>query len=355
MALFVCLACAGAASAFSVTQAAITEPDTSLVPGEVVTSNVKILIPKGTIDESGSLKLGTDLIGQSWTVNVSKGKGGLVVTTLHPTSYNQYVVTGFDLSGYSTDVELDIYVMGKVATESAGHSISAIRLTESGTTGSGLKSYNSPEQRVYDTGLLKTKLDTLINEVTNIENALTYLDGSDVSAIKAKIDTVRAKYQAAVAAGTEQGVAAFGYYEAGDAALKEAKQLVAYSLLSIILSHTTQIDNNITLLYAKGWNTEGHTIFTANEDLKTRYASCLNVYQAGDPNIADLVTLRNDAVDLDEMAGKYVEESQNPFGNVGDTIGKIWPFIAIGAAVIVVGIIVFIIIRKRKNSWDELG
>ena len=47
----------------------------------------------------------------------------------------------------------------------------------------------------------------------------------------------------------------------------------------------------------------------------------------------------------------YIESSNNPLGG----LLNILPFILIGVGVVVVGVVVFLLIRRRRNSWDELG
>jgi len=351
IALVACLAFTGAASAFTISQEATSNPSGALVPGQDVTSNMRILYYNGDMGVGGRLILKTDLVGQSWTVDVIKG--GTVVTTLHPSYATGYEINGFDLSGYSTDIELAIRVEGTVSSESAGSTISAIMLSETGTSGSGLRSYTSPAQKVYDTGNLAGNLQTLIDGITSLDATINeyVAAGYDCSAAKANLETARSKYQAAVSAGTEQGITAFSNYEAGIAALDKAKQSLAYVSLSMILTYTSQIDDIITQLYSNGWNTEAKLIDTKNTKIKSSYDSCLKSYQAGNVNMVELNNLRVETIDVYNEASTYLEDSQNPLGGL---LG-ILPYILIGIGVIVVGVIVFFFIRRRRSSWDELG
>ncbi|HJJ35593.1 MAG TPA: hypothetical protein O0X27_00295 [Methanocorpusculum sp.] len=347
VALVATLAFAGVASAFTYNSADYSvTPTGSVTPGTKVTATMKVSYPEGS-PIPNQLNLDSQLVGVSWTV--VRNPGAANAMTFHPTYPYDYV-SNFDIYESSGSVSLEITASGTVSSESAGKDISPLTISESGGSGSV---YTAPTQFVYDTGTLASSLQALNSGIATIEAAIEeyVAAGYDCSQAKANLETARAKYQAAVNAGTANGVTAFSNYEAGMAALNKAKQSVAYVSLSVILNTYTQIDDIITQLYQNGWNTEAKLVDTKNTKIKTEYDECLKEYQAGNADIAELKALQAEVTDLYNEATKYLEESQNPLGGIMAYL----PYILIGVGVIVVGIIVFFVIRKRKGSWDELG
>ena len=85
--------------------------------------------------------------------------------------------------------------------------------------------------------------------------------------------------------------------------------------------------------------------------MEITYDSLYKTYSANSaPDATKLDKLVADSYDTLDEANKLLESANNPI------ILKILPFILIGVAVAgaVVGI-VFLIRRRRANSWDELG
>ncbi|HJJ54464.1 MAG TPA: hypothetical protein O0X50_00070 [Methanocorpusculum sp.] len=345
VALFATLAFAGAASAFSYSNSDYSvSPTGSVIPGTKMTASMTVSYPEGSSFPT-QLNLDSELVGVSW--EVVKNPGSANAMTSHP-AYPYDYVSNFDIYESSGSVVLKITVTGTVSSDSSGKSISPLKISESGGSSSV---YTAPTQYVYDTGTLSGNLASLQSGIANLESTITeyVAEGYDCSQASANLETARAKYQAAVSSGED--VTAFSNYEAGVAALNKAKQSLAYVSLSMILTKTSQIDDIITQLYSNGWNTEAKLVDTKNTKIKTSYDTCLKDYQAGDADMTELASLRVEVIDLYNEATQYLEDSQNPLGGFMSYL----PYILIGVGVIVVGVIVFFVIRRRKGSWDELG
>ena len=86
-------------------------------------------------------------------------------------------------------------------------------------------------------------------------------------------------------------------------------------------------------------------------NMKNSYDSLYATYTSGGvPDAAKTDALVADSVNTLAKANEYLEESNIPI------IVKILPFI--GGAIVLAGAIVgivFLIRRRRNNSWDELG
>ena len=342
--------CCGAASAFPTPKEATITPSGSLVPGEKVTATVEIKLPKGTVDTASKVSFDSPLSGDTWVVDIIKV--GTIVNTKHPASPYLYI-TGFDLD-YDTDVVLRVSVSGTVSSQSSGRDISVLQITASGMYESGQQSYSSPKQFVYNTGNLNGELAVLGNAITTIDTRIAAYNtlGRDTGKAQSYNEQARAKYTAAQNAGTADAITAFSNIEAGNKLVKQAQMELALCALSMSLSYTTAVDDTITTLYSKGWNTEAKLLETKNTGLKNTYSQLLGTYNGGNvPDAAALDQLAADSLAVWEEGNGYLESANNPLGG----LLNILPFILIGVGVVAVGVVVFLLIRRRKNNWDELG
>ncbi len=345
--LFVCVAFVGAASAFTYTSNNFkTSLTGALIPGEHVSSTMTVTYPELSTTPD-RLNLNSDLVGVSWTVVKNPGQSGSITTK---PSYPYNYVNKFDIYEKSGVVTLVITAEGTVSSESVGKSISSIKLTE---TGGSASSYTSPPQKVYDTGTLASSLQSLSNTISMLDSAVTeYSAYGDTSILQSNIESARSKYIAAQAAGTADGITAFKNYEAALVFIDKADSALSDVALSMVLRYTTAIEEKITTLYSKGWYSEASVLEAKNTRIHTTYAQYLRSYQDNDnPSVSELNELRQEVLELNALADEYIESSANPFAG----IMRILPFILIGVGVIVVGVIVFFLIHKRRNSWDELG
>ncbi|HJJ31769.1 MAG TPA: hypothetical protein O0X97_05945 [Methanocorpusculum sp.] len=339
----------GAASAFTVQSEAVV-PSGSLVAGERVAATVELKFPQGSVDTGSKVSFDTPLVGDTWVVDIIKA--GTIVNTKHPASPYLYI-SGFDLE-YEADIILRVAVTGTVSSDSASKEISVLQVTASGMHDAGMQSYSSPKQFVYNTGNLQGELAVLANAITTLDtriaNYIAY--ERDVGKAQSYTEQARSCYTAAQNAGTADAVTAFGNVEAGNGYVKKAQMELALTALSMALSYTTAVDDTITTLYSKGWNSEAKILDGKNVGLKNTYSQLLSTYNAGNvPDAGALDQLAADSLALWEEGNKYLESANNPLGG----LLSILPFILIGVGVVVVGVVVFLLIRRRKNSWDELG
>lgn len=353
-ALIVCLAFVGSASAFTVTQEAKSTPTTlATVPGENIVTTFQIKLVSDEMKLESYLDFGSDLESSSIYADLYRSDGSSYITSMTPSATN-YQISGYDLSGYGSDLVLSVKCSGYVSSASAGKSICPVSVSVvNPKVVSGVNSYSAPSKMVYDVNTLASSLQTLNNGITSLDALIAecVAAGYDCTEAKNHLETARSKYKAAVAAGTADGVTAFSNYEDGLAALEKAKKSLAYVSLSLIKTKIAEIDGMVAQLYSKGWNSEAKTVDVKNRELTSTYETCEKAYLAGNPDMVAIANLRVDTVNLYNEASTYLEESQNVLGGIMDIL----PFILIGVGVIVVGVIVFFVIRRRKPSWDELG
>ena len=345
--------CCGAASAFTVTKEASINPSGSLVPGQSVTGTMEIKLSKGSVNDASSVSFNTPLVGDVWNVDIIKGGVVVLPKTLSSSSNRDFSIsiTGFDLN-YDSDVTLRINMSGKVPSTVSNTKISVIQIKSYEVSTNS--NYESTPQFVYNTGNLNGELSVLGNDISSIDTRIAaYLDlERDVGKAQTYNEQARAKYSSAQSAGTADAINAFKYIEEGEALVKKAQMELALCALSMSLSYTGAVDNTITTLYSKGWNNEAMLLDTKNTGLKNTYSQLFATYNAGNaPDAAALDKLAADSLALWEEGNTYLESANNPLGG----LLKYLPFILIGVGVVVVGVVVFLLVRRRKNSWDELG
>lgn len=350
LAVFVlCAVCCGAVSAFEVKNKATTTPPGSLVTGDVVTGSIQIMVPKDSLTVADKITFDTDLIGDSWIVNIYSG-GALLrgsVELVKPYNY----IDGFSLD-YAYDITLDIQVTGTVSLSSAGKNITVLKVTATKTESTGVSAASSDPQYVYNSANLPGELAVLKSEIDALEARINVYAGYgwDVSGAQALLNAAKSQYQSAQSSSDTK--TAYAKIEEARTSLKSAEQKLALASLSLSLSYTTYIDDIIKQLYAKGWNSEAMLLDTKNSGLKNIYYQQNEAYKDGKADAATIDKLAADSIALYGDALVYQGSANNPLSG----ILNILPFILIGlgaAAIIVV--IVVVIVKKRKNSWDELG
>lgn len=350
LAVFVlCAVCCGAVSAFEVKNKATTTPPGSLVTGDVVTGSIQIMVPKDSLTVADKITFDTDLIGDSWIVNIYSRDALLrgPVELVKPYNY----IDGFSLD-YTYDITLDIQVTGTVSSSSAGKNITVLKVTATKTESTGVSAASSDPQYVYNSANLPGELAVLKSEIDALEARINVYAGYgwDVSGAQALLNAAKSQYQSAQSSSDTK--TAYAKIEEARTSLKSAEQKLALASLSLSLSYTTYIDDIIKQLYAKGWNSEAMLLDTKNSSLKNIYYQQNEAYKDGKADAATIDKLAADSIALYGDALVYQESANNPLSG----ILNILPFILIGlgaAAIIVV--IVVVIVKKRKNSWDELG
>lgn len=354
LAVFVlCAVCCGAVSAFEVKNKATTTPPGSLVTGDVVTGSIQIMVPKDSLTVADKITFDTDLIGDSWIVNIysdsEDSEGALLRGPVELVPYNY--IDGFSLD-YAYDITLDIQVTGTVSSSSAGKNITVLKVTATKTESTGVSAASSDPQYVYNSANLPGELAVLKSEIDALEARINVYAGYgwDVSGAQALLNAAKSQYQSAQSSSDTK--TAYAKIEEARTSLKSAEQKLALASLSLSLSYTTYIDDIIKQLYAKGWNSEAMLLDTKNSSLKNIYYQQNEAYKDGKADAATIDKLAADSIALYGDALVYQESANNPLSG----ILNILPFILIGlgaAAIIVV--IVVVIVKKRKNSWDELG
>lgn len=356
--LLCCIVFVGAGAAFTVKDAAVITPSGSLNPSQTVTGTVTISITAGTITSADRITLSTPLDDDSWTIAVFKGnyKKSDTATAVPVNTLTSTTLYGFDIGYASDDTTLVITMNGKVATSSAGQDINVISITETSQESSGVTSYSSPKQKVYNPAAVSKDIADLDTRVANLESRITaYTNGNyslDLTAPIATLEQAKTKISAAKSAGTTNLVTAYANIEAADTLITTAEKSFALIGLKAVKANTEAIDAAIVTLYDKGMNAEAKLLDTKNSGLKNSYDRYAATYNAGGiPAASEQDTLVKDSYTVLGEANGYLDTA----ANAGLDIGKILPFVIIGAVVILVIAGIVFIIKRRGRSWDELG
>ena len=355
--LIVSMALIGAGSAASAGYSDVTiTPATSLSPGQVVTGVFKVNLPADSISDTDTLTFSSPLENAKWEIKVFKGEANKnsqnPATTMTGTSKPNvpYKPSMFSIYYDDQDVTLVVTVSGTVSASSKGSSINVINVI---CSSSKVGSYTSPAQKVYNPAEFTSNLATLNKEIASTEQRISSYAayGIDTSAATQNIASAKTKSSAAQAAGSGNIITANANLEAGEAFLVNAERSLALAGLKAANANIVSIDKAADTLYERKWNSEAQYLETKVTSMKYSYDSLAAVYNSGgNPDTVKLDALVTDSYTVLAKANEYLEKSE------GLPIMQFLPIIigVIVAVAAVVGI-VFLIRRRRANSWDELG
>ena len=345
--MLLCTAFVGAGAAFTYSSDAVVTPAGSLTPGQTVTATMTIKIAKDSVTTADSISLSTPLTSAKWTTVIYKGGVPVNANGIHATK-----IYGFDLD-YAADVTLQITLTGVVPSSQKGKQISVMTISATTKETNGYSSYSSKKQMVYDPNNFASDLAASKNAASSLEKrAATYAGyGVDTSAVNQTVAQAKTKITAAESVGTSSVVTAYANIEAADTLLAKAERDLALAGLKLTNTNIGKINSITTTLYSKNWDDEARYLEMKSVSMTTTYESLAATYNAGGtPSASKIDALVADSVNTLAKANEYLEDSNVP------VIVKILPFI--GGAIVLAGAIVgivFLIRRRRNNSWDELG
>jgi len=347
--LLICTAFVGAGAAFTYSSDAVVTPAGSLTPGQKVTATMKIVVTGGSVDASDKITLSTPLTSAQWTTVIYKGGQAVSAEGKHSST-----IYGFDLDyGDKTDVTLQITLTGVVPSSQKGKQISVMSISATSKELNGYTSYSSKKQMVYDPNNLNSDIAASEKAATTLEErAATYAGyGIDTTSVVSSIGQAKTKTAAAKSVGSSSITTAYANIEAADTILTKAERDLDYAGLKAANTNIGKINSIASTLYSKNWDSEAQYLETKSMNMENSYNSLYSTYKAGGvPDAKKTDALVADSFNTLAKANEYLEESKIPF------IVKLLPFI--GGGIVIAGAvvgIVFLIRRRRANSWDELG
>ena len=355
--LVIAMAFIGAGSAASAGYSDVTiTPATSLSPGQIVTAVFKVNLPADSISDTDTLTFSSPLENAKWEIKIFKGEANKnsqnPASTMTGTSKPNvpYKPSMFAIYYDDQDVTLVVSFSGTVSSASKGSSINVINVL---CSSSKVGSYTSPAQKVYNPADFASNLATLNKDIASTEQRIVKYAayGIDTSAATQNIASAKTRASAAQAAGTGNIITANSNLEAGEAFVTNAERTLALAGLKAANTNIVSIGKIADTLYERKWNTEAQYLETKVTSMKYSYDSLAAVYNGGgNPDAVKLDALVNDSYTVLDLANEYLEDSKIPkfVRYLPIVIGVI---VGIGA---VVGV-VFLIRRRRANSWDELG
>ena len=347
--LLICTAFVGAGAAFTYSSDAVVTPAGSLTPGQKVTATMKIVVTGGSVDASDKITLSTPLTSAQWTTVIYKGGQAVSAEGKHSST-----IYGFDLDyGDKTDVTLQITLTGVVPSSQKGKQISVMSISATSKELNGYTSYSSKKQMVYDPNNLNSDIAASEKAAATLEErAATYAGyGIDTTSVVSSIGQAKTKTAAAKSVGSSSITTAYANIEAADTILTKAERDLDYAGLKAANTNIGKINSIASTLYSKNWDSEAQYLETKSMNMENSYNSLYSTYKAGGvPDAKKTDALVADSFKTLDKANEYLEDSKVPF------IVKLLPFI--GGGIVIAGAvvgIVFLIRRRRANSWDELG
>ena len=347
--LLICTAFVGAGAAFTYSSDAVVTPAGSLTPGQKVTATMKIVVTGGSVDASDKITLSTPLTSAQWTTVIYRGGQAVSAEGKHSST-----IYGFDLDyGDKTDVTLQITLTGVVPSSQKGKQISVMSISATSKELNGYTSYSSKKQMVYDPNNLNSDIAASEKAAATLEErAATYAGyGIDTTSVVSSIGQAKTKTAAAKSVGSSSITTAYANIEAADTILTKAERDLDYAGLKAANTNIGKINSIASTLYSKNWDSEAQYLETKSMNMENSYESLYSTYKAGGvPDAKKTDALVADSFKTLDKANEYLEDSKVPF------IVKLLPFI--GGGIVIAGAvvgIVFLIRRRRANSWDELG
>lgn len=349
--LLICTASVGAGAAFTYTSDAVVTPAGSLTPGQKVTVTMTIVVTGGSVDASDKITLTTPLTSAQWTTLIYKGDSKEPV---NQEGIHSERISGFDIDyGDKVNVKLQITLTGVVPSSQKGKQISVMTISATSKELNGYTSYSSKKQMVYDPNNLNSDITASENAAAKLEKrAATYAGyGIDTATIVSTIAQAKTKIAAAKSVGSSSVTTAYANIEAADTLLTKAERDLDYAGLKAANTNIGKINSIASTLYSKNWDDEARYLETKSMNMENSYESLYATYKAGGVTDAKKTdSLVTNSFNTLAKANEYLEDSNIPL------IVKILPFI--GGGIVIAGAvvgIVFLIRRRRANSWDELG
>ena len=345
--LLICTAFVGAGAAFTYTKEAVITPSGSLIPGQKVTAAMEIVITEGSLADGDFVRLSTDLANPKWTTVPYIGDVA-INSGLHEPRLSAYAIC-YD----NVDVTLKISLSGTVPTSAKGKEITVLSITADKKETDGSDKYTSDKQMVYNPSNLNSDIAASEKAAATLEQrAATYAGyGIDTTSVVSSIGQAKTKTAAAKSVGSSSITTAYANIEAADTILTNAEKLLDDEGLKAANTNIGKINSIASTLYSKNWDAEAQYLETKSMNMENSYNSLYATYKSGGvPDAKKTDALVADSFNTLERANEYLEDSKIPF------IVKLLPFI--GGGIVIAGAvvgIVFLIRRRRANSWDELG
>ena len=357
IALLLCAAFVGTASAWNSNSEANINPSGNLMPGDSVSATMTIKILKDT--SVYRINMYSDLTSAVWTGTLTSATDSTPITEFPA---GKRYIDGYSLSNLPQDTVLTIYLDGKVPDSKAGSEITVITVEEVSSSESVISTYSSKKQMVYNPDDVPKQIEEVGKAIDELDAQITELSkqGADVSAAISKLETARNDLKAAESHKTDVATASKEIISAS-AALVDAEKAMVNAALTKTKSNLDAIEQNIANLNAKGgWSTDNRVILLSNSKQTTQnlYNTAKAAYDGSTSSVSattrsqSLEALNNSVSTLETSNTLWEEAQKSPL----DNIGPYMMYIVIGVVAIIVIVGVVLVIRRRnEGDWDELG
>ena len=177
IALLLCAAFVGTASAWNSNTEANINPSGNLMPGDSVSATMTITFAANS--DVDRIDLTTDLTSAVWTGSLTSLDGTPI--TEFPAGKRYF--DGYSLSDLPQDVKLTVYLDGKVPDNKAGMEITVIKVEQITDSNTVISSYQSEKQMVYNPDDIPDQTEDVKNAINDLDSQITELSkqGADVS------------------------------------------------------------------------------------------------------------------------------------------------------------------------------
>lgn len=354
IALLLCAAFVGTASAWNSNSEANINPSGNLMPGDTVSATMTIKFLKDS--DVYRINMYTDLTSAVWTGSLTNVDG----TPITEFPAGKRYIDGYSLSNLPQDVTLTVYLDGKVPDTKAGSEITVITVEQVSSSESVVSTYSSKKQMVYNPDDVPKQIEEVGKAIDELDAQITELSkqGANVSAAISKLEVARNDLKAADSHKTDIATASKEIISASAALVEAEKEMVNAALVKT-KSNLDTIEQNIANLNAKGWN-DNRVILLSNSKQTSQnlYNTAKAAYDASTSSVSattrsqSLEALNGSVSTLETSNALWEEAQKSPL----DAVGPYAMYIVIGVVAVIVIIGAIVVIRRRnENDWDELG
>jgi len=339
----------GAGAAVTSTSSSLSTSENTVYAGQSVTATVTFKVDASKLAAGDVIKVETNF-ATPWKAYITVEGGDVKISDEVDNDRPTYDCIHF--TNAADVVTVKVTCEGSIPSNKEGQTITPLKVSvvpsASGST-SESGSVSTKSVYVYDSSSISTDIITANSVLSALNSRIAlYSTTLDLESLGVSLSVPQNYIESASSYLTRAQESGISEYSASQFVVKAQNELskAESSLnelaLEIVRKQLAKTDELITNL--KGMNRNVENISTQYMVLENKY----NGYSKTTDS-AKIDELIQDVQTLYEKA--YNDVYYNPM----DDFMKILPYIIIGVVAVIVGIIVFLIIRRRRNSWDELG
>lgn len=336
---------AGAAT-FKQTDSSLSS-DGTVIPGQSITSSVTFELNLANVIVADVIKVETDL--------ESPWEATLIASTAN--SSNEMTFTNkypsgscLNLMNLGEKATITVTMTSTVPSSKRGLEITPLKVIVNASNSNESGTAKTDTVKVYNSGNLSGDIAAMEQNVSTLTNRIAIYKGYGLTTTvpESYLGEIKTCLTYATKAGSSDTTKASAIIKAGEHYTTAVNALNDVGLKGVkyYLDESAKMINSL-----KGMNRDVLNIQSLYESYNTSYTTYSNLSNA-DRDQTKIDELLQKSYELTGTATQELYNAEHPMAG----FLKVLPYIIIGVVGAgVIAIVVFLIIRRRRNSWDELG